>query len=82
MTIFCNPQHALNRLNRCQDALKSDSGMERLEGMLFALAMSRDGGTDSLAWHILSIHMYSMSSSSVNRPMEAPNVLSLASSDN
>jgi hypothetical protein len=56
--------------------------MERLEAMFFALAMERDGGTSNLAWRMLSIQMLSMFSSLVNRPLEAQNVLSLASSDN
>jgi hypothetical protein len=56
--------------------------MERLEAMIFALAMARDGGTGSLAQHMLSIRMQSMFSSLVNRPMEARNVFSLTSSDN
>jgi hypothetical protein len=56
--------------------------MESLEAMLFALAMVRDGGTGSLAWHMLSIQMQSMSSSSVNCSTKARNVFSLAFLDN
>ncbi|CAK9197992.1 unnamed protein product [Sphagnum troendelagicum] len=43
--------------------------------------MARDGGTGSLAQHMLSIKMYNISSSSVNRPTEALKVFCLASSE-
>jgi hypothetical protein len=55
--------------------------MDNVEAILFAFAMARDGGTGSLAWRMLSIQMYNVSSSSVNRPTEALKVFCLASSE-
>jgi len=55
--------------------------MDNVEAILFAFAMARDGGTGSLARHMLSIQMYNISSSSVNRPIEALKVFYLASSE-
>jgi hypothetical protein len=55
--------------------------MDNVEAILFAFAMARDGGTRSLAQHMLSIQMYYISSSSVNHPTEALKVFCLASSE-
>jgi len=53
--------------------------MDNVEAILFAFAMARDGGTGSLAWRMLSIQMYNITSSSVNRPIEALKVFCLVS---
>ncbi len=55
--------------------------MDNVEAILFAFAMARDGGTGSLAWRMLSIQMYNISSSSVNHPTEALKVFYLVSSE-
>ncbi len=55
--------------------------MDNVKAILFAFAMARDGGTGSLAQRMLSIQMYNISSSSVNRPTEALKVFCLASSE-
>jgi hypothetical protein len=55
--------------------------MDNVEAILFAFAMARDGGTRSLAQYMLSIQMYYISSSSVNRPTEALKVFCLAFSE-
>jgi len=55
--------------------------MDNVEAILFAFAMARDGGIGSLARRMLSIQMYNISSSSVNRPTEVLKVFSLAFSE-
>jgi hypothetical protein len=55
--------------------------MDNVEAILFAFAMAKNGNTRSLARHMLSIQMYNISSSSVNRPTEALKVFCLASSE-
>jgi hypothetical protein len=55
--------------------------MDNVEAILFAFAMARDGGTWSLARRMLSIQMYNIFSSLVNRPTEVLKVFSLASSE-
>jgi hypothetical protein len=49
--------------------------MDNVEAILFAFAMAKDGGTGSLAQRMLSIQMYNISSSSVNRPTKAQGLL-------
>jgi hypothetical protein len=51
--------------------------MDNVEVILFTFAMVRDGGTGSLARRMLLIQMYNISSSSVNRPIEALKVFCL-----
>ncbi len=80
-SIFCRPWRVLKRLNHCHEALKSESEMDNVEAILFAFAMARDGGTGSLARRMLSIQMYNISSSLVNRPTEALKVFCLVSSE-
>ncbi len=65
-TIFYRPRRVLKRLSHCHEALKSELEMDNVEAIFFAFAMARDGGTGSLARHMLSIQMYNISSSSVN----------------
>ncbi len=55
--------------------------MDNVETIFFAFAMARDGNTKSLARRMLSIQMYNISSSSVNRPIEALKVFCLSSSE-
>jgi hypothetical protein len=55
--------------------------MDNVEAILFAFAMAKDGGTGSLARHMLSIQMYNISSSLVNHPTEILKVFCLASSE-
>jgi hypothetical protein len=80
-SIFCRPWRVLKRLNHCHEALKSESEMDNVEAILFAFTMARDGGTGSLARRMLSIQMYNISSSLVNRPTEALKVFCLVSSE-
>jgi hypothetical protein len=47
----------LNQHSHCRDALKFVSGIDKLDAILFALAMAKDGGTGRLARRILSIQM-------------------------
>ncbi len=77
-SIFCRPRHILKRLSHCHEALKFESEMDNVEAIFFAFAMVRDGGTGNLARRMLSIQMYNISSSSVNRPTEALKVFCLA----
>ncbi len=55
--------------------------MDNVEAILFAFTMARDGGTGNLARRMLSIQMYNISSSSVDRPTEALKVFCLTSSE-
>jgi hypothetical protein len=80
-SIFCRPRRVLKRLSHCHEALKSESKMDNVEAIFFAFAMTRDGDTGSLARRMLSIQMYNISSSSVNRPTEALKVFCLVFSE-
>jgi len=71
----------MKRLSHYHEALKSELEMDNVEAILFAFAMARDGGTGSLARCMLSIQMYNIFSSSVNRPIEVLKVFCLASSE-
>ncbi len=80
-SIFCRPRRVLKQLSHCHEALKSESKMDNVKAIFFAFVMARDGGIGNLARRMLSIQMYNISSSLVNRPTEALKVFCLAFSE-
>lgn len=79
-SVSCKPRLILRRVGHCQEALKSDSGIDKFDAMFLALAMERDEGIGRLSQRMLSIQTYSISSSSVNHSAGAATVCSLACS--
>ena len=77
----CIPRHSLNQLNHCHDALKSSCNINSSSSIFFAFKMASEGRTGRFTRPMISIHMYNLSSTSVNLPTNALNVFFFASSD-